>query len=99
MENAISHGLEPKPDMGWVRIRIWEEDNLYITVEDNGIGFDVDKMKSGQTSGHGNHIAIRNIEQRLSLAYQERVSLTFVSEIQKGTTVRIIIPMEADTHV
>ena len=99
VENAISHGLEPKPDMGWVRIRIWEEDNLYITVEDNGIGFDVYKMKSGQTSGHGNQIAIRNIEQRLSLAYQERVSLTFVSEIQKGTTVRIIIPMEADTHV
>ena len=41
VENAIYHGLEPKLGGGTIRLRGWkEEEKLYFTVADDGIGVD-----------------------------------------------------------
>ena len=60
MENAVSHGLEPKKESGIIRVCMYEENFieendeikkqkktskiLHIIVEDNGVGIDYEKM-------------------------------------------------------
>ena len=49
VENAISHGLEPKRENGTVTVHLYEigeeQPMLHICVEDNGIGFDLKQME------------------------------------------------------
>ena len=60
VENAVSHGLEPKKESGIIRVCMYEENFieendeikkqkktskiLHIIVEDNGVGIDYEKM-------------------------------------------------------
>lgn len=42
VENAVHHGISPKEEGGTVTVRSWSENGMYrISVEDNGVGFDV----------------------------------------------------------
>lgn len=63
VENAVSHGLEPKRGTGTVKVHLFERDEetgvaagendggsnsmpmLHICIEDDGIGFDIDKAE------------------------------------------------------
>ena len=51
VENAVSHGLEPKRENGMIKVMLYEESGqceeykmLHICVEDDGVGFDAEKM-------------------------------------------------------
>lgn len=47
VENAVHHGISPKEEGGTVVIRSWREERMfYITVEDDGVGFQVKKAES-----------------------------------------------------
>ena len=47
VENAIFHGLESIEENGFLHIRAFREQNeLFITIQDNGIGFDADTLTS-----------------------------------------------------
>jgi len=59
-------------------------DNLNIIVEDDGIGFNTDKLKKNKTMG------IHNIERRITLLDG---TFSIESTINKGTTVIINIPI------
>jgi sensor histidine kinase YesM len=62
VENAIKHGLEPKPGGGLVVIKAWRDgDLLSVTVEDDGIGFN-------ETGGEGG-IGLRNLRERLQALF------------------------------
>lgn len=46
VENAIFHGLESIEDNGVIHIRTFlKDDDLFITIQDNGIGFDEATLK------------------------------------------------------
>ena len=46
VENSIFHGLESIEDNGFIYIRTFREgDGLFITIQDNGIGFDEATLK------------------------------------------------------
>lgn len=46
VENSIFHGLEPIEENGFIQIKTFRNDHdLYITIHDNGIGFDSDALK------------------------------------------------------
>ena len=46
VENSIFHGLESIEDNGFIHIRTFREgDGLFITIQDNGIGFDEATLK------------------------------------------------------
>ena len=57
VENAVSHGIEPKSGEGIVQIHLFEEnDMLHIVVEDNRVGFkkteeDLEGDGSGRRNG------------------------------------------------
>ena len=90
VENAIKHGLEPKPGGGtvWIFARR-DEDRVMVTVADNGQGFGV------ATGGTG--IGLKNVRQRLRLIYGERASLSVVANVPDGVAATIAVPAVTET--
>jgi two-component system, sensor histidine kinase YesM len=92
VENSIIHGIEPsfKPCKVMVSARLIEEENenvLNIQIEDDGVGFNSEKLQEGKS----NSIGISNVEDRLKLLYQNpRFVINSVEG--KGTTIIIKIP-------
>lgn len=88
VENAIKHGLEPKPGGGtvWVLARRFD-DQATVTVADDGQGF------GGATSGTG--IGLKNLRERLQLTYGERASFSIVSNFPSGVAATLNLPLPA----
>ncbi len=91
VENAIKHGLEPKPGGGtvWIFARR-DEDRVMVTVADNGQGFGV------ATGGTG--IGLKNVRERLRLLYGERASLAVVANVPDGVAATITVPAVAPAN-
>ncbi len=85
VENAIKHGITKKYDGGTVKITSFKkEEKIYIVVEDDGVGFDVNKV-IGET-----HLGFKNSRERLR--HFVNGDLIIESEPNKGTKVTVIIP-------
>lgn len=52
VENAVKHGIAPKEEGGtiWLRGR-WEGNGYLITIEDDGVGFEVEKLDTEKAVG------------------------------------------------
>lgn len=84
VENAIKHGLEPKPGPGQLIIRATAiGHDLRLSVTDDGIG-----LKDGLTAGLG----LANIREQLALRYHGKASLTVATRPEGGTVAEIVIP-------
>lgn len=86
VENAIKHGLEPKPGGGtvWILARR-EENSVTITVADDGRGF-------GAATG-GTGIGLKNVRERLRLIYGAEASLAVVANAPEGVASTITVPV------
>lgn len=96
VENAVVHGIEGNVESGSVDVLISREDNaLLITIQDNGKGFDVEKVLSDNrhSSIEGHNISINNINKRLKLICGEDYGVTFESEPGVKTIARLRIPI------
>lgn len=64
VENSIFHGLESIEDNGFIHIRTFREgDGLFITIQDNGIGFD--------------EVTLKELEELLSQDIPSDINATF----------------------
>lgn len=97
VENSILHGIREREDeSGIIFIKAHEkENNLVITVADNGVGMLEEVMqtlqsKPSKNTGYG----IWNINERLHLCYGEEYGMTFTSTVNKGTCAFITIPIQ-----
>lgn len=93
VENAIDHGIDLKEEgRGYIKIIGRKDDkNIYLTVEDNGVGIEPEILSSileFKTKGYG----VRNVNQRIRLYYGEEYCLKIESEEGKGTKCTINIP-------
>lgn len=93
VENAIDHGIDLKEEgRGYIKIIGRKDDhNIYLTVEDNGVGIEPELLSSileFKTTGYG----VRNVNQRVQLYYGEEYCLRIESEVGKGTRCTINIP-------
>lgn len=99
VENAYAHGLESRESDGIIRIRVEVRTHLWITVEDNGCGMDGEKLEEVRRSLNDfdnldrTHIGICNVHQRIKMRYGENYGVTINSEINRGTTVTIKLPI------
>jgi signal transduction histidine kinase len=86
VENAIKHGLEPKPEGGKLEIAA-EIDNgqLAVHVSDTGVGF----MPQGESG-----VGLANIRERLKVLYHGRAELIITVLPAGGTCATIKIPYE-----
>ena len=108
VENAIFHGLEEKLEEGKVTIEvIVTEQNLIITISDNGTGIESKKLailnarihdrniqlEDGRNSNQRNTgIALPNIHKRIQLLFGEEYGVNIYSTVGQGTDVEITIP-------
>ena len=86
VENAILHGIAPRPGPGHVDVsgRV-EGGNLFLEVRDDGLGFDGTKRaKEG--------IGLANTRERLTKIYGAHGQLLLRSEPGRGVTVQIVLP-------
>lgn len=89
VENAIKHGLEPKPEGG--RLTVQAEvahGKLVVTVTDTGVGF-------GQANTAGTGTGLDNIRERLRLLYGQEARLDIRSPSHGGTQTIITLPYKA----
>ena len=88
VENAIKHGLEPKPGGGtvWILARA-HENTVSVTVADDGRGFSAE--------GGGTGIGLRNVRERLRLAYGGSASFAIVANFPSGVAATITVPNTA----
>lgn len=94
VENAIVHGLgRGKIKNTAIVVKAWLDRNLYITVRDEGIGFDVEQWrKSPNTYEEHTSIGLHNVEQIIHLEYGEPYRLEIESAIGEGTTMCYVLP-------
>ena len=90
VENAIKHGLEPKPEGGTLRVAAEiVHGKLQMTVADTGLGFGK-AASSGITAGTG--VGLANVRERLQMLYGPKASLTVTENQPSGTVVTITVP-------
>jgi two-component system LytT family sensor kinase len=85
VENAIKHGLGPKPGPGHLRISVAAEGEfLRLVVEDDGMGL------SGRRESQG--VGLTNVAERLATLYQDRGSVALQAREGGGCRVTVRIP-------
>ncbi len=86
VENAIKHGLEPKPEGGQLRVAAQiVHGKLQVTVADTGLGF-------GKAATAGTGVGLANIRERLQLLYGAKAALTVAENQPCGTVVTVTVP-------
>jgi two-component system, LytTR family, sensor kinase len=87
VENAIKHGLAPKPGQGLIRISaVRRDDRLALEVRDNGVGLNA----RARTRLHDG-VGLSNTRDRLGCLYGAAHRLDFSDEAE-GLAVRLEIP-------
>ena len=96
VENSIYHGVDKMLTPCHISVIIKEvEERIEITVSDNGPGMteeELDLVRSftAQPKGHG--IGLKNIYERLKMAFDHEADFNISSSCGSGTTVTIRIP-------
>ena len=86
VENAIKHGLEPKPEGGELAIKAEiVHGKLTVTVSDTGLGF-------GKAATAGTGVGLANVRERLALLYGGKATLSVSENRPSGTVVTISVP-------
>ncbi|MFZ6644826.1 sensor histidine kinase [Undibacterium sp. TJN25] len=89
VENAIKHGLEPKTGGGTIWILARTTDSaVAVTVADDGRGFSAE--------GGGTGIGLRNVRERLRLAYGAAASFAIVANFPNGVAATITVPVSGE---
>ena len=94
VENAVRHGVFGKGQEGGT-VRIATErvgDSVHVTVSDNGIGFDIEKLRKDIQTGKKDSTGLENI--RFRLKHLQNATLDIRSTPGCGTYAVVIIPME-----
>jgi two-component system LytT family sensor kinase len=94
VENSIKHGLSPKIDGGTIRLRSYfEEGNLIIEVEDDGVGMGAASLLEQPTGFGGTGIGVANVVERLKVLYGDSAGMSINSRDDHGTLVRLRLPL------
>ena len=100
VENAIYHGMEFMDGDGLVSITVKkEEDKLYFTISDNGLGMTKEQVDSllskdfTSKSKKGSGIGVKNVNERIKLYFGIEYGLSIESEPDEGTKIRLTLPV------
>ena len=85
VENAIKHGVEPKPGPAQItlRARALADDRLEVVVEDDGAGLSL---------GMGEGTGLANIRAQLLTRFGSNASFDLVGRETGGVQARLVVP-------
>jgi two-component system, LytTR family, sensor kinase len=92
VENAVQHGLSPKPGGGTITVVAQDNGNeALISVEDDGVGMDADRLFADLRDAHktGSHVGIGNINQRMRSVFGDEYAL--MAETAPGAGMKVIL--------
>ncbi len=87
VENAVKHGIRKRVGIGTIVLKVYlEKRNIFIEIQDDGVGFDASKLNR----------KLRKLEDKgiTRLHYLNNAKVEIESEIGQGTCVKIMIPNE-----
>lgn len=96
VENALYHGVS---DDGYIHVGIQLNEELEITIQDNGAGMSQDKIErlledgSKETQKVGMGIGMKYVKRILEANYGDQARFEIKSELGKGTVVSLRIPV------
>jgi two-component system LytT family sensor kinase len=92
VENAIKHGILPKPEGGKVYLKaFFQDDEMHFSVMDTGVGMNEKRLNEVLTKWPG--IGLKNVNERLKLLYGEDYGLDIKTSVNKGTKISFRISM------
>lgn len=105
VENAINHGIEKKKEGGTIDLSIYKlNEKVIIKIKDNGVGMSEEKLcnvlnenKQDYGDSFSTGIGMNNLYKRLSYHFQGDYKFDINSEVNKGTSVKIQIPISKGT--
>ncbi len=87
VENAVKHGVEPKPGAVQVEIEVRAENGeLTFRVTDDGAGF---------THDAGSGIGIANVRERLAALFKDGASVSVEPQASGGVVATLMLPISA----
>lgn len=92
VENAVQHGISPKPGGGTVTVIAQDNGNeALISVEDDGVGMDADRLFADLRDAHktGAHVGLGNINQRMRSVFGDEYAL--MVETAPGAGMKVIL--------
>lgn len=95
VENAISHGLEPKVEGGEVVLaaRI-DQQHLRVTIHDTGVG-----LRATAPGKVGGGVGLSNLRERIASLYGNNASLRITDNAAGGVSVTLRIPLPSSTPI
>jgi two-component system LytT family sensor kinase len=87
VENAVIHGISPKPEGGTVHIEIKKQKNMVsVQIMDNGIGFEHNQPFFG--------FGLQSIRERMQLIFKENANFKLKAPSSGGTCVILELPYD-----
>lgn len=107
VENSFIHGIEPLARDSVIRIYTEtdeEHGKIWLCVEDSGCGMGEERLSSvleylsqeKYERDSAGSIGVKNIQQRLNMFYGSDYKLEIISEVGKGTLVKVPLPIGGD---
>ncbi len=100
VENALYHGLN---DDGFIQVEVIRvQDYIEIAVRDNGAGISEEDIKHLLDQTHvkqqkaGMGIGMNYVKRMVANQYEGRAKLEVTSEMKKGTTILLTLPIQLD---
>ncbi len=88
IENAITHGLEPKIEGGRIVVSAAVRDGkLHVSVRDDGLGLGAPSAKSGT------HLGVANTRSRLNAIHGDQASLSLSANPDGGAHAELTLPL------
>ncbi|WP_017472997.1 sensor histidine kinase [Amphibacillus jilinensis] len=103
VENASIHGIEPLKGQGEITITIGQRDGcILFEIRDNGVGIAQPRLNAmmkqlENDENMGNNIGLQNVYYRLKLYFQEQFTFQISTELNKGTTIILQLPIKYHT--
>jgi LytS/YehU family sensor histidine kinase len=89
LENAIKHGISPKPEGGSITVRVARERNhLAIRVDDDGMGAEPSAVRKAE--GNGLHL----LESRIATMFGDAGSLDWTTSPGSGFSAVVRLPLD-----
>ncbi len=86
VENAVKHGIEPRPGPGRIELRAARHDgSLVVTVSDDGVGL---------VPGAGGGMGLANVRAQLDARFGTRASLRLRAREGGGIVAELVTPLE-----